>query len=126
MKHQSRIMTRGDQIVVVIAMIFVLSLYGVYWRPATAGTVIEYRTPDENGRLYLDHEQEITLHGSEGTSHIRIQDGAVRFTASPCRNKTCIHSGWLRHNGDFAACLPNQVALLVRNPKDQPLDAINY
>jgi hypothetical protein len=49
----------------------------------------------------------------------------VRFLASPCRGKQCIRSGWLAHEGDFAACLPNGVAVEVLGP-ERGLDAINY
>jgi hypothetical protein len=60
-----------------------------------------------------------------GPSRLLVQDGRVRFTASPCRGKQCIHSGWLAHEGDFAACLPNGVAVEVLGP-ERGLDAINY
>lgn len=126
MNRSSRITTRGDRIVVALAVVFVLSLYAVYWQPGETGTTIEYQTPNDRGEISLDGERELSLQGAEGVSHIRIHDGAVRFTASPCRNKHCIHSGWLRHSGDFATCLPNQVALLIHGPDSQRLDAINY
>lgn len=126
MSTDSRIMTAADRLVVAIATVMVLSLYAVYWQPGRAGESIEYQTPHGQGRLQLDQERELALQGSDGVSHIRIHDGAVRFTDSPCRNKHCIHSGWLRHNGDFATCLPNQVALLIRGGDESHLDAINY
>ena len=118
--------TMGDRIVLGLACLLVASLYGIYWQPSAAGTVVEYHTPTDHGRVNLDTERRLALAGSDGTSHIHIKDGAARFTASPCRNKQCIHSGWLQHSGDYAACLPNQVTLLVHGPQEPILDAINY
>lgn len=121
-----RTFTFADRIVIAVAVVLVLSLYAVYWQPSKAGTVIEYQTPAGSGSLRLNQDQEIGLRGSNGISHIRVEDGSVRFTDSPCRNKHCIHSGWLHENGDFAACLPNQVTLLVRSHHEPEFDAINY
>lgn len=121
-----RIFTFADHIVIAVAVVLVLSLYAVYWQPPEAGTVIEYQTPGNSGTLRLNQDGEFNLNGSNGISHIRIHDGAVRFIDSPCRNKHCIHSGWLHANGDFAACLPNRVTLLVRSDHEPEFDAINY
>lgn len=118
--------TPADRLVIAFAIILVASLYAVYWQPSQAGTVVEYHTPNDRGSLRLDTDRKLALQGSNGTSHISIDDGAVRFTDSPCRNKQCIHSGWLHGNGDFAACLPNQVTLRVRAGDEQGFDAINY
>jgi len=73
----------------------------------------------------LGHDGEVEVQGRMGPSRLLVQDARVRFTASPCRGKQCIHSGWLAHEGDFAACLPNGVAVEVLGP-ERGLDAINY
>lgn len=118
--------TIGDRIVISLAVLLVLACYSIYWQTAAAGTTVAYQTPDEHGTLALDQDQILTLEGADGVSHIQIENGAVRFTASPCHNKHCIHSGWLSQGGDFAACLPNRVTLLVHSDRQPTLDAINY
>jgi len=67
----------------------------------------------------------IEINGTRGLSTLEFNDGAVRFVASPCRTKRCIHAGWLRRSGDFAACLPNQVSVLVAGA-ERRFDAINF
>ena len=57
----------------------------------------------------LNQDQEVRIPGLLGESVIRIEKGGARFIESPCTNKICIHSGELRAQGDFAACLPNNV-----------------
>ena len=44
---------------------------------------------------------------------IEIATGKLRFFSSNCHDKTCVNSGWLSNAGDFAACLPNRVAVKI-------------
>lgn len=122
----ARMTTVGDRIVIILASVLVVMLYGLYWRPSVAGAAIEYQTPQQRETVPLDQDRTLELDGPLGVSRIEIRDGAARFLASPCRNQYCVHSGWLRHGGDFAACLPNQITLLVQADKRQVYDAINY
>jgi hypothetical protein len=128
-------MTAADRWVVGAALALVASLYvwswGGPWGSNAGGSdaasvVAEVAVaghPVETVDLARDGEVEVQ--GRMGPSRLLVQDGRVRFTASPCRGKQCIRSGWLAHEGDFAACLPNGVAVEVLGP-ERGLDAINY
>ncbi|MGH8567747.1 MAG: NusG domain II-containing protein [Gammaproteobacteria bacterium] len=129
-------MTAADRWVVGAALALVASLYvwswgGVSGSNAPGGSdaagvlaeVVVAGHPIE--AIDLGHDGEVEVQGRMGPSRLLVQDGRVRFTASPCRGKQCIHSGWLAHEGDFAACLPNGVAVEVLGP-ERGLDAINY
>ena len=134
-------MTAADRWVVGAALALVASLYVWSWggfsgSDATggsdaggsdaAGVVAEVMVAGHPGEtIDLGRDGEVEVQGRMGPSRLLVQDGRVRFTASPCRNKQCIHSGWLAHEGDFAACLPNGVAVEVLGPEGG-LDAINY
>lgn len=52
-----------------------------------------------------------------------VRDGAAAFVRSNCPDQVCVNTGWLRISGDFAACLPNEV-LLVIPVEDGGVDAI--
>jgi hypothetical protein len=128
-------MTAADRWVVGAALALVASLYVWNWdgplgldagRSDAAGVVAEVVVaghPVET--IDLGRDGEVEVQGRMGPSRLLVQDGRVRFTASPCRGKQCIRSGWLAHEGDFAACLPNGVAVEVLGP-ERGLDAINY
>ena len=123
-------MTAADRWVVGAALALVASLYVWSWGGVSgsdaAGVVAEVVVTDHPVEtIDLGHDGEIEVQGGMGPSRLLVQDGRVRFTASPCRGKQCIHSGWLAHEGDFAACLPNGVAVEVLGP-ERGLDAINY
>lgn len=45
---------------------------------------------------------------------LEVRDGAIRFINSVCPDHDCEHFGWLRNEGDWAACLPAKV--IVRIP----------
>jgi hypothetical protein len=91
-----------------------------------AGVVAEVVVTDHPVETVdLGRDGEVEVQGRMGPSRLLVQDGRVRFTASRCRGKQCIHSGWLAHEGDFAACLPNGVAVEVLG-SERGLDAINY
>jgi len=129
-------MTAADRWVVGAALALVASLYVWSWGGVsgsnapggsdTAGVVAEVVVAGHPVEaIDLGRDGEVEIQGRMGPSRLLVQDGRVRFLASPCRGKQCIHSGWLAHEGDFAACLPNGVAVEVLGP-ERGLDAINY
>ena len=54
---------------------------------------------------------------------LEVRDGAAAFVRSNCPDQVCVNTGWLRISGDFAACLPNEV-LLVIPVEDGGVDAV--
>lgn len=44
---------------------------------------------------------------------IEVSPGGICFVKSSCRDKTCTRAGVLASPGDFAACLPNKVAIKI-------------
>ena len=65
----------------------------------------------------LDAEETVTIPGPLGDSVVEIHDGSVRFLASPCANQTCVASGSIDSQGQWAACLPNKVMLVIAPEK---------
>jgi hypothetical protein len=134
-------MTAADRWVVGAALALVASLYVWIWGGASgsnaggsntaggsdaAGVVAEVVIAGHPVEaIDLARDGEVEVHGRMGPSRLLVQDRRVRFLASPCRGKQCIRSRWLAHEGDFAACLPNSVAVEVLGP-ERGLDAINY
>ena len=44
---------------------------------------------------------------------VEIKNGKARVTHSSCPDKLCVKSGWIFECGHIAACLPNNIALMV-------------
>lgn len=103
-----------DILVLGLATALVAASYLFLWRPSAPGIQARVTSPHQAPiYLQLDQDETLEIAGSLGPSHLQIKQGAIRFTASPCRAKRCIHRGWIRHGGELAACLPNRVAVEI-------------
>lgn len=117
-----------DLVVFLVAagVIVAFSLFSV--ERGGAGAMVEIHT--ESGRyLYpLEEDVELSFEGPLGVSEVRIHDGEVRFTASPCRDKICITAGELTDVGQWAACLPNRIFVTVIGVQDEAgaVDATSF
>lgn len=105
-------MTAADRVVILAAAVLLGVLFAAFWRAPAAASWAEVRIAgDPVGRYPLDHDRVLEIRGPLGVSRLEIRNGRVRFLESPCRNKVCVHSGWLSHAGEVAACLPNRVSV---------------
>ena len=96
---------------VAIGAVVGVSLFAYNGRVAASEVRIE---SDEGVFLYtLDQPRELVISGPIGNTLIEIDEGRVRVTESPCRDKICIAAGWQESTGDWAACLPNRVFVRV-------------
>jgi len=119
-------MTRADVVVLVLALALLPLLYVKFWHHGAAGEQVRIRVDGKPWKVVsLAHDRRVTVPGALGDSVLEIKDGAVRFIASPCASKFCIHSGWLHDGGAFTACLPNRVSIEVIGARAR-YDAINF
>ena len=68
-------------------------------------------------------EETIYVRGPLGNTVIRIHDNQAWVESSPCDNQVCVAAGILHGNWGFAACLPNNVLLMIRGRDDRKLDS---
>jgi hypothetical protein len=119
-------MTWADRVVVALAVAMLPFLYHAYWGDHTQGQAVRIFAPGQPATtVSLNQTRELTVQGPLGPSTIEIDRGKVRFVDSPCHNKLCIRAGWLSRGGEFAACLPNRISLVVIG-REQRYDAINF
>lgn len=119
-------LSRGDGALILLAVVLLTGLYVRYWHSEGHGAEALVMVDGKPwARLNLFQNADLDVPGPLGKSHIQVRDGQVRFTASPCPNKICVHTGWLSQGGEVAICLPNRVSLqiLASNPR---FDAINF
>ena len=73
----------------------------------------------------LDRDGLYNVAGLHGDSVIEVLDGKARFKDSPCPNKTCVQQGFISLPGEWAACLPNDVFIMVQGAaKKGSVDAL--
>lgn len=120
--------TIADRLIICLALLFLLWLYKLYWTSSSQSSdyALIYLMNQVPIQVDLQHPQQVTVQGRLGESLIEVKDGRIRFLTSPCHNKFCIHAGWLAKNGDFVACLPNQVSIELHNLKSTQFDSVVY
>ena len=74
----------------------------------------------------LEKDRQLDIPGPLGLTRVEIKNNAVRFIDSPCRDKICVHMGWLRSGGQWAACLPNKVFMVIVAKDSGGIDATMF
>ena len=64
-------------------------------------------------RVKLGEDRKITVRGSRGTSTVEFRGNRVRMLESTCRDKICVHTGWIDSAGQSVVCLPNRVVIRI-------------
>jgi len=119
-------MTRADSIAILFAALLLPGLYYIFWQPQLHATHANITDSDQQIKVAdLSHTQELRIKGRLGDSILKIRDGKIRFTHSPCKGKVCIHRGWLKYSGETMACLPNKVVVELTGGIKK-FDSINY
>jgi len=66
----------------------------------------------------LDAEETIEVPGPLGNTVVRISGNNAWVESSPCENQICVAAGRLHTHGEFAACLPNMVLVMIEGHDD--------
>jgi hypothetical protein len=75
-------------------------------------------------RLSLDQDQTTHVKGPLGLTEIEVKKGRARIARSPCKNKVCIKSGYIRYADRLAACIPNRVVIRIVGKSHRGVDAV--
>ena len=78
----------------------------------------------ETIRLPLDQDQKTHVKGPIGLTEIEVKNGRARIIRSPCKNKVCIKSGYIRYADRLAACIPNRVVIRIVGKNHRGVDAV--
>jgi hypothetical protein len=78
----------------------------------------------EVARLALDTDQITHVKGPLGLTEVEVKQGQARIVRSPCKNKVCIKSGYIRYADRLAACIPNRVVVRIVGELHRGVDAV--
>ena len=102
-----------DILVLGLAAVLTLATGGVIYSGNSTTSQVIIRSPDKTWVYPLDTELLINIAGPIGETTVKIHGGRTVIVSSPCSGQTCVASGELHRNGQWAACLPNRVFVLV-------------
>jgi len=118
--------TIGDRFILTLALMAVAVLYVVYWGQSVYGNQAVVSIAGKHWRTVDLYEDAFySVEGAKGISQLEVHNGKIRFIASPCDTKRCIHQGWISQSGEIAACVPNTISVRILGP-DPRFDTMNF
>lgn len=103
-----------------------LSAFAAY-APGGGEPVLVVSAGGEEYLYPLGQDRHVEAPGPLGLTEIDIVAGRVVFAHSPCPNQTCVASGEIHREGQWLACLPNEVfARIEGGTDDGGVDAAAY
>jgi hypothetical protein len=116
--------------VLVIALALTgISTYAAY-APSHAGRQVIIQGSGRTWVYPLDAEETVAIPGPLGNTSVEIRDHRARVLSSPCANQTCVAAGHIDAAGQWAACLPNNVLVLIRgydeSEKDDETEYVDF
>jgi hypothetical protein len=88
------------------------SAFLVYAKPNAEPQVV-IRGSGRSWVFPLNAEETVTIPGPLGNTLIELHEGRARVLSSPCVNQTCVAAGHIGKAGQWAACLPNEVFVVI-------------
>jgi hypothetical protein len=102
-----------DIVIIVLSAALAIAAGAAVYSGESSALHVTIRGPDKTWYYPLDAEADVVVSGSIGETRVLIHGGQAAIVSSPCGGQTCIAAGALNKNGQWAACLPNRVFVLV-------------
>ncbi|MCL2720834.1 MAG: NusG domain II-containing protein [Treponema sp.] len=112
-------------IIITVASLIIFISYFVYMKPQ-GKTQILIRGQDNEWTYPIEAEETVIVTGPLGNTVIRLNGQKTWIEASPCHNQNCVAAGIVSKQGQWAACLPNNVLLIIQGTvtEDNDVDAV--
>jgi len=123
-----KLLKPADIVIIAFALVLtVFSAHAAYLQPHEQTSVL-MRTQDTELVYYMNgnDDETISLKGPIGHTVVRIENGKAWVESSPCDNQTCAATGVISRAGQWAACLPNSVLIMIQGNKDNDVDAVSW
>lgn len=102
-------------------------LYLFFFRTA-GGEHLFIQAGDKTYYYSLDRSRALTIDGDSGPVFIEIEKDKFRFADSSCKNKICVHQGWVAIEKVPVICLPNKVSAYIvsEKKKKDEVDGVSF
>ena len=104
----------------IAALLVLLVIRNRQERETGTDAVVTVRTVDGDAVYPLNKDGVFSLNG--GTNTLVIENGEAWVSEANCPDKVCMGMGKISKNGEFIACLPNQVIIVVEGGEESPVD----
>jgi hypothetical protein len=116
--------TRND-LLLVLAILLCAGAFLLYTNltRSDGAYAVAYVSGKEVARYPLGKPAETVLRtAASGTNTLVIENGEAWVSEANCPDKVCMGMGKISKNGEFIACLPNQVIIVVEGGEESPVD----
>jgi hypothetical protein len=111
-------------IILAVTGLTFFAAYMAYLRPQGKAQVV-IQGQDGEWVYPIEADATIVVEGPIGNTTVRIRGNSAWVESSPCDNHTCIAVGSISRQGEWAACLPNNVLVVVNGIEDD-IDGISW
>jgi len=115
----------GDWLTLLLGALCTAGLTLTLWHDGAADHAIIRSGGKIFSRVPLSRDQMIAVPGPLGITQIAIKNLQARIVSDPSPRQYCVQQGWLKHAGEIALCLPNQVSVEL-NGGERKYDSLNY
>lgn len=125
MRHTLQQIKFGDWITFLAGAMFTIWLANLAWNNGAADKAIIRSGGKIFRELPLSRNFELDVPGPLGFSKIAIHNHQARIASDPSPRQYCVRQGWLKHAGEVAICLPNQVSIELTG-NNKRYDSLSY
>ena len=112
-------------IIILVAGFTFFSVFSVYMKPQSSSQVL-IQADGKEWTFPLNAEETVAVPGPLGNTIVRIHNNQAWVESSPCINQNCVETGVIIRQGQWAACLPNNVLLIIHGAEDENVDAVAW
>jgi len=116
----------SDILIILLAVcITVFTAFNVYMAPKGKSQVL-IQSQDSEWTFPIDAVETVVVKGIIGETTIKIDGSRAWVETSPCDNQTCVAMGYITRQGQWTACLPNNVLVIIKGEIDSEIDALSW
>ena len=112
-------------IILLVAGLTFFAVYFVYMKPQGRSQFL-IRGQGGEWTFPVGAEETIVVNGPLGNTIVRLNGQRAWVESSPCDNQNCVASGFLSRQGQWSACLPNNVLVIISGTEDNDVDEIAW
>ena len=101
-----------------------LSAFMAYAKPQGSQSVL-IQGAYGNWVYPLEAEEQVVVPGPLGDTVVEIHNRTAAVISSPCPGQTCIAVGHITSNGQWIACLPNNVIVTIEGSTTTSQDSLD-
>ncbi len=119
-------MKKADLILAAVILAVALSIAGSrYVHQADGSVVVVAVNGEETARYSLHQNRKVNIRSDGGYNLLVIENGSACVQDADCPDRTCVHEGKIRRDGETIVCLPHKVVITVVSDEKSDVDGVS-